>query len=226
MDNKTKTELKNKIISTLSDLYIGGFHDPIHDVCKVYRDWLDSLDEYQQKVANSGFTCQYACDCERLDQTTAWNVAIHLGAGGNAEIELLTRNGGKPLVIKVRNDLAEAHKRIEIPSFFEVAGVGSRLVCSVSNHTLIDFVLGHFSYENGKYAKDLVDVKRLLEIDYTPLLETLAMALDDAMDFVNASADELRKEREDTYKALMKEFGMGQEKKPRYKRTLIKVVRV
>ena len=226
MDNKTKTELKNKIISTLSDLYIGGFHDPVHDVCKVYRDWLDSLDEYQQKVANSGFTCQFACDCERLDQTTAWNVAIHLGAGGNAEIKLLTRNGGKPLVIKVRNDLAEANKRIEIPSFFEVAGVGSRLSQSVSNRTLIDFVLGHFTYENGKYAKDLVDVKKLLEIDYTPLMETLAMAFDDAMDFVDAYADELREESENTYKALMKEFGVGQEKKPRHKKVVIKVMSV
>lgn len=222
MDKNTINKLQNKIVSTYSDLYIGNFYNPLYDICVAYRDWLDSLDDCQETACGAGYVKQYFCPCERLDQKKAWNVALHL-IGGRIKIELHMRDGHMAFV-NVRTALAD--DRIEIPSFFVVAGVGSALSNALPKDTINGFVFRHFYYANGKYAKDLVDVKKLLEIDYAPLHKTIAKAMTDTIEWVNTCADELRDEKDKVLKSLMKDFGIEQEKKSYYKKVVIKVMKI
>lgn len=220
MNEKTITELKGKIANTFSDLYIGHFHDPLYEICNSYRKWMDNLDSCQEEACRKGYSKNWLCKCSRLDQSEDWNVRLELEAGGRVTVKLFTRCGGV-ISIHIRTDLAQ--NRIELPSFFELAGVGSIIHESVTHGTMLGFVCAHFSYDGGKFVKHLLNVKDLLEIDYTPLFKTVAEALTDAIDNVNAYADILREKQDKEIKVLMKEFGMSEKKPSHYKKVSIKV---
>lgn len=221
MNEKTITELKGKIANTFSDLYIGHFHDPLYEICNAYRKWMDNLDFFQEEACRKGYSKNWLCKCSRLDQSEDWNVRLELENGGRVTIKLFTRCGGV-LNINIRTDLSR--NRIELPSFFGLAGVGSLIHDSVTNGTMLGFICEHFSYDGGKFVKELLDVKKLLEIDYAPLFKTVAEALTDAIDNVNAYADTLHEKQDKDIKVLMKEFGMTEKKPSHYKKVAIKVV--
>ncbi len=221
MNENTISELKEKIADTYSDLYVGRFYDPINDICEKYRAWIDSFDEYQTLACKTRYHKQYFCDCDRLDHSREWNVGVDFDCGGGVVIELYKKNGTR-FFINVRNALAE--KRIEIPSFFDLAGRVSRIFSTVSQKSITDFVDDHFEYEGGKYVGELAEVKKYLEIDYAPLYNTIALAFTDIIKYVNGYADKAREEKEKSINSLMAEFGMGQEKTPHYKTIEIKIV--